>query len=73
MILGRPALAGSVCDRAPSFVQITVNAPLAVRVSKKAVDELAFATDEQCWKASADLFPYLQSTEDFYEGLLDKG
>ncbi len=66
-------MAGSVCDRAPSFVQITVNAPLAVRVSKKAVDELAFATDEQCWKASADLFPYLQSTEDFYEGLLDKG
>ena len=54
-------------------MQITVNAPLAVRVSKKAVDELAFATDEQCWKASADLFPYLQSTEDFYEGLLDKG
>jgi hypothetical protein len=49
--------------------QITVNAPLAVRVSKKAVDELAFATDEQCWKASEDLFPYLRNTEDFYEGL----
>jgi hypothetical protein len=49
--------------------QITVNAPLAVRVSKKAVDALAFATDEQCWKASEDLFPYLRNTEDFYEGL----
>eukprot|EP00004_Rigifila_ramosa_P027348 TRINITY_DN8889_c0_g1_i1.p1 TRINITY_DN8889_c0_g1~~TRINITY_DN8889_c0_g1_i1.p1 ORF type:complete len:284 (+),score=71.73 TRINITY_DN8889_c0_g1_i1:43-852(+) len=48
--------------------RICVNAPLAVRASRKVVVEGTYATDEVAWKITGEAFKYVATTEDYKEG-----
>lgn len=48
--------------------RICVNAPLAVRASRKVVSAAATATDDELWKMSVSAMGQLMQTEDFQEG-----
>lgn len=48
--------------------RICVNAPLAVRASRKVVTAAATATDDELWKMSVSAMGQLMQTEDFQEG-----
>jgi len=60
---------GTVVDEAMALAeQISVNAPLAVRESRKIVLEGMLAEDETAWKITNAGMAKVMSSEDFAEG-----
>ena len=60
---------GTVIDAAMALAeQISVNAPLAVRESRKVVLEGMLADDETAWKVTNESMAKVMSSEDFAEG-----